>query len=151
MAQLLTVITDNTKNVCKINEWANSVRIPFNTMICCYSSQCRCFHWAAAWEAAERLRWSQWRQGVLTRSQALTHQATLLGSEAVVLCVGALIPCITPREAGQSFICSQHWCRIRARITVVTISHNCTVCLSSAQTYLWLTEFQSAFQHRVTL
>lgn len=94
-----------------------------------------CFQWATAWEATETLRvrdeanWSQKKEGVLTSSQALhplTHQETLLGSEATALCVGWLIPWNTLREAGQPFISGKHWCWIRPRITAVTISDNCT-------------------------
>lgn len=71
------VTADNTENSCKIWVLCDPVRVPCNSVMCCYSSQCSSFHWATAWEATERL-WgrdeadpSQGKEGVLTRSQAL--------------------------------------------------------------------------------
>lgn len=140
------VNTDNTKNAFWILCMSHPLIIPvilWYTVSVAFFPLSRCLRSSRESER-ERERGSQWRQGVLSESQALTHQETLLGSEAVV--VGRLSPRNTARAAGQPLISEQHWCRIRARSTAVTSSPCCPVCLSSVRTYLWPAAFQSAFQ-----
>lgn len=140
------VNTDNTKNAFRIlcvshplTHWEFPVILWYTVSVASFPLS-RCVR-----SSREAVWGSQWRQGVLSESQALTHQETLLGKEAVV--VGRLSPRNTVRAAGQPLISEQHECRIRARSTAVTSSPCCPVCLSSVRTYLWLTAFQSAFQH----
>lgn len=102
------------------------------------------------WDRHEA-NWSQRKERVLTRSQPQhprTHKRNTVRKWSYITVRGHIDSLEYCERSLPGFISGQHWCRIRARITVVAVCDNSAeICLRSVsgQMYLWFPELQSAF------